>query len=316
MLSYPQEGIWLGGFRAIASASRCDNGRVVARAPRMPRNPGDGSASGILHALGEKLSSHRYRLYVDEVGTDDITHVTDDNNRYLSLTGIAMTLKVARDELDQKFSWIKKTVFDHDPDEPLIFHRSDIVKRKRAFGTLLNKEKGDLFDRAIFRAMEGTDYCVITVMVDKLGMVRQPNWKNQHPYHYLMEILIEKYVQLLERKGAEGDVMPEARQGKKDVHLQLEFERVLSSGTHFVGSPRMTRIVSKRLKFRPKSANIAGLQLADLIAHPGHMYLRSLRGHDVTLGPYATRVCELLVGSKFDRSTSGTISGYGTKWFP
>ena len=262
------------------------------------------------------MSSHRYRLYVDEVGTDDVTHVTDDNNRYLSLTGVAMTQRTARDELDQKFSWIKKAVFDHDHDDPLIFHRSDIVKRKRAFGVLLNAEKCDLFDRAIFRAMEGTEYCVITVMVDKLGMVKQPNWKNQHPYHYLMEILIEKYVQLLERKDAEGDVMPEARQGKKDVHLQIEFERVLANGTHFVGSSRMERITSTKLKFRPKSANISGLQLADLIAHPSHMYLRSVRGHQVTLGQYAKRVSDLLVASKFDRSHSGTISGYGTKWFP
>jgi hypothetical protein len=38
-----------------------------------------------------------YRLYVDEVGTDDMTNLEDDNHRYLSLTGVAMEVSHARD---------------------------------------------------------------------------------------------------------------------------------------------------------------------------------------------------------------------------
>lgn len=48
-----------------------------------------------------------YRLYVDEVGTDDLTHLDDDNNRYLSLTGVAMKITVARDDLGPRLDAIK-----------------------------------------------------------------------------------------------------------------------------------------------------------------------------------------------------------------
>ncbi|OCP02211.1 MULTISPECIES: DUF3800 domain-containing protein [unclassified Ensifer] len=190
-----------------------------------------------------------YRLYVDEVGTDDITHLADDNNRYLSLSGVAMKIVDARDDLTPKFNWIKAAVLEQDPDDPVIFHRTDIVQKKRAFGVLNDPQKRDLFDRGIHRAMSTTPYTVITALIDKLGMVNQPRWQNQHPYHYLMEILLEKYTQFLERVDDIGDVMPEGRKGKKDTALQAEFAQVLQRGTYFVSAARMQkRIASPTLE--------------------------------------------------------------------
>lgn len=258
-----------------------------------------------------------YRLYVDEVGTDDITHLTKDNERYLSLTGLAMKIPAARDDLTPKLDWIKARVFDHDPDNPLIFHRADIVNRKRAFGRLNNDDTRRLFDEAIFRTMNIVDYTIITALIDKQGMINQPNWKNHHPYHYLMGILVEKYVQFLERKADVGDIMPEGRRGKKDAALQLAFEGVLDAGTYYVSAARMaSRIHSRQLKIRYKFNNISGLQLCDLIAHPSHMHIRQRMLHRVNLGQFCERVCELLVRTKYDRSNTGLIQGYGYKWLP
>jgi len=258
-----------------------------------------------------------YRLYVDEVGTDDITHVEEDNHRYLSLSGVAMKITDARDDLSPKFNWIKVNVFEHDPDDPLIFHRADIVQRKRAFGRLRDDAKRDLFDRSIYRAMETTPFTVITALIDKLGMMNQPRWRNQHPYHFLMEILVEKYAQFLERQNDTGDIMPEGRKGKKDTALQKSFENVLKKGTYYVPAARIqARIVSPVLKIRYKPDNIAGLQLCDLIAHPSHMHIRDRMRHRVELGAFCQRVRDLLVAEKYDRSHTGMMLGYGYKWLP
>ncbi|GAB2186577.1 DUF3800 domain-containing protein [Roseibium sp. LAB1] len=258
-----------------------------------------------------------YRLYLDEVGTDDIGHVDEDNHRYLSLTGVAMSIVDARDDLAPKFDWIKANVFDHDPDEPLIFHRSDIVKRKRAFGVLNNHQKRDLFDRSIERALLGTPYTVISVLIDKRGMINQPHWRNQHPYHYLMEIMIEKYTQFLERMHDVGDIMPEGRKGKKDKALQTAFDEVLAKGTYYVSAARMQQcIASPTLKIRYKPDNIAGLQLCDLVAHPSHITIRDFMNHNVSAGPFCAAVRDLLIRHKYDRSPSGQIRGYGYKWLP
>ena len=46
-----------------------------------------------------------HRIYVDEVGTHDLTHADDPNQRFLSLTGVVFesdhTLNVLRPEMDQ-----------------------------------------------------------------------------------------------------------------------------------------------------------------------------------------------------------------------
>jgi hypothetical protein len=71
-----------------------------------------------------------YRIYVDEVGNHDLTHADDPNQRFLSLTGVILesdyTLSVLQPEMDQ----IKRDFFQRDPDEPVIFHRKELVNKR------------------------------------------------------------------------------------------------------------------------------------------------------------------------------------------
>ncbi len=259
-----------------------------------------------------------YRMYLDEVGTDDLTSLESDNHRYMSLTGVVIHLEHVDAYLNPTIRNIKNSVFDVDPDEVVHLHRSDIVRRKRVFGQLNENHKRTLFNEMIFDLMSVAQYRVITAVIDKLEMTNQLHWENRHPYHYLLEILVEKYVQLLERLGDTGDIMPEARRGKKDKALQDEYLRFWSNGTRFRTSDLVQqRLKAKSLKFRTKSDNVAGLQLCDLLAHASHFHVRERQGHDVELGPFSTRVREILVHSKYDRSPyNGRIIGYGYKYCP
>lgn len=259
-----------------------------------------------------------YRLYLDEVGTDDMTNLESDDHRYLSLTGVAMKIEHARDHLAPACDWIKANVFEHDPDDPLIFHRYDIRRRRNKFYKLRDPDKLDLFNRAILRVFSSTDYIVISALVDKKALAAKEEWRNKHPYHFLMEIIVEKYVQFLERRAACGDIMPEGRRGKKDVALQKAFLNVCQNGTFYVSNTRIENrlTTTKTLKFRYKRDNISGQQLCDLLAHPSHLYIRKRQNHDVTFGPFAEKVIQLLEQSKYDRSSSGRINGYGWKYFP
>jgi hypothetical protein len=201
-----------------------------------------------------------YRLYVDEVGTDDMNDLENDNHRYLSLTGVAMQVDVARDDLLPKFEWVKKTIFDQDPDNPVIFHRRKITQRKERFGALNDAGKADLFNRAMLKIYRKCDYTVITTLIDKLDASRREKWKEKHPYHYLMQILVEKYARFLNRKQSFGEIMPEGRQGKKDARLQEAYESVRKHGNYYFPPEQIRyRIPSKNLKFRYKADNIAGL---------------------------------------------------------
>lgn len=259
-----------------------------------------------------------YRLYVDEVGDDGLVRVAEAKHRYLSLTGVAMKRDHARDYLVPKFDQIKRTIFRPDPDEPQInFHRKDIIGLKGPFEILRQEDVRARFDQQIIEVFRNCEYAVITALIDKQWMLLQDHWVKTHPYHFLMEVLVEKYTQFLERKGDIGDIMPEGRRSKKDGKLQEAFELVRNNGTRYVLSDRVqSAIRSKNLKFRYKIDNIAGLQLCDLIAHPSHMHTRRHMGHEVTLAPFAEKIKNILVQSKYDRSVYGTIGGYGVKHLP
>jgi hypothetical protein len=258
-----------------------------------------------------------YRLYVDEVGNDDIGNVSDERHRYLSLTGVAMKLADTRDVLTPRLDKLKRDIFRSDPDVPIILHRKDLLQRKGIFGKLNDPTLRASFDTETLSIIAETPYSVITVLIDKKGMLNQKHWINRHPYHYLMEILVEKYVQFLERRGSTGDIMPEKRHGRKDIALQIAFDSVREQGSDYV-SRRMIaeRIPSGTLKLRSKRENVAGLQLCDLIAHPSHIDVRSRARHSVEIGPFAKQITKILADEKYDRSRSGQIRGYGVKYLP
>lgn len=258
-----------------------------------------------------------YRLYVDEVGSDSLTHLQKDKHRYLSLTGVALRIDHARDVLKVNIGRLKADIFGRDPDEPFYLHRTDILGYKGPFQALRSAGNRDDFNNAIMQIFTNTDYKVITALIDKKWMVQRTHWMRDHPYHYLLEILVEKYVQFLERQDAIGDIMPESRQ-KKDRLLQAEYDRLRADGCDFVAVDRIeSRLPGSKLKFRKKPDEIAGLELCDLIAHPSHILVRAKMGHDVNLGPFSTRVCRVLWAQKYDRSPyNGDIMGYGIKHLP
>jgi len=259
-----------------------------------------------------------YRLYVDEVGTDDLAHVTDDQNRYLSLSGVAMDQDYARDHASPAMNALKAEIFHHDPDQPVIFHRKHIMNKRGAFHRLIDHDVRSRFDAGLVDYLTHTKFVVITVLIDKLGMLNQRHWQEKHPYHYLMRILVEKYVQWLERMGGTGDIMPEMRKGAKDQALQRAYETVRRFGSDYVDAARIkASIPSSKLKFRDKAANVTGLQISDLIAHPSHTHVRCLQRHQVVPGPFAELIIPILLATKYDRSPwNSRIVGYGIKYLP
>ena len=66
--------------------------------------------------------------------------------------------------------------------------------------------------------------------------------------------------------------MAESRGGKEDKRLKKSYENLWENGTDYIDPDLFQNVLtSKQLKVKPKTANISGLQLADLIAHPSRM---------------------------------------------
>lgn len=122
--------------------------------------------------------------------------------------------------------------------------------------------------RYTFGKLEQWEYTVISVCIDKKRHKEMYRTWRYDPYHYCLAIMLERYVFFLERIKGMGDVMAESRGGKEDNRLKDSFVRLWDTGTDYISPERFQSVLtSKQLKVKPKSSNISGLQLADIIAH-------------------------------------------------
>jgi hypothetical protein len=112
--------------------------------------------------------------------------------------------------------------------------------------------------------------------------------------------------------------MAESRGGKENRLLANSYSRHYERGAWVTKAEFFQRaLTTRKLKIKQKSANIAGLQLADLLGHPVKRAILVESGHsDEPLAPFASRVLQALQ-NRFNRHLyKGDVWGYGKVFFP
>lgn len=244
----------------------------------------------------------KYRMYVDEVGNSDLESSDDPNHRFLSLTGTILELDYVQTTLHPQMEQLKTKYFRSHPDDPIIFHRKEMLNARPPFEKLRDETVRRAFDEELLGLLASWEYSVITVCLDKKKHKETYTTWRYDPYHYCLAVLMERFVFFLGRKTAHGDVMAESRGGKEDLRLKKSFTRLWEQGTEYV-EPRQfqERLTSKELKVKTKTNNIAGLQLADLLAHSSrHEILWENEHIDREPAPFAKRLIAVLQ-KKYDR---------------
>jgi hypothetical protein len=254
----------------------------------------------------------RYRLYIDESGDHTYNLLDDPSHRYLALLGV--WFRQADDYLAfaDDLEGLKREMFGPRPDNPVILHRSDIVNRKGPFGVLCDTDARKRFDARLLEVVGRARFKMVCVVIDKRAHL-QKYTSPFHPYHYCLAAMLDRYSGWLNYKNAVGDVMAESRGKQEDLQLKQAYLRVYKSGTRMFGHEHHQRaLTSKDLKMRPKVANIAGLQLADMVAHPVKLACLAEKGLLPPLGEvFGQRVFEA-VRAKFNvHEVSGRVEGYG-----
>jgi hypothetical protein len=163
---------------------------------------------------------------------------------------------------------LKEKFFGKRPDEPVVLHRTDIKDKKGAFGILQNKVTQYSFDTTLLEVIGRANFKVNCALLDKKAH-RDLCYFPFHPYHYCLAALLELYGGWLDSKNAVGDVMAESRGTEEDKQLKQAYRRTYESGSRYFSYEKHQKVlVSSEIKVKPKTANIAGLQLADILAYP------------------------------------------------
>lgn len=248
-------------------------------------------------------------MYIDEVGNPDVGSSKNPLHRFLSLTGVIVNLGYVRATIFPQMEELKTRYFNSHPDDPVIFHRKELVNAKHPFESLKDQKLKNKFDIELLTFLENWDYTVITVCLDKKAHKETYQVWRYDPYHYCLALLLERFTFLLEQKQTKGDVMAESRGGREDVRLKKSFLKLWEEGTEYLLPERFQSVLtSKQLKVKPKSNNISGLQLTDILAYPSrNEILNENNLLDRPLAPFANKVIRILQGKYYQHK--GNIFG-------
>ncbi|MGB9826831.1 MAG: DUF3800 domain-containing protein, partial [Desulfofundulus sp.] len=253
----------------------------------------------------ENAYVQRYRLYIDESGDHTYSALEDLAKRYLGLTGCIVETEAYRISFQPALEALKQKHFPHSPDDPIILHRNDIIDRRGPFWRLRDEDAKRRFNEDLLSFLEQQDYLLITVVIDKKAHIERYGSAALHPYHYCLAVLLERYCGFLNRIHGEGDVMAESRGGTEDRQLQAAYQSIWQNGTYFREPQFFQRVLtSKEIKLKPKAANIAGLQIADLLAYPCKQEILLAHGRIQDPGEVFGKAVSRCVASKYNRRLS------------
>lgn len=254
-----------------------------------------------------------YRLFIDETGHDHLKSSNTPQEQYLCLMGVILN-GGGHWDLRRRMDALKMSIFGR---TDVVLHRREIINKTPPFDVLKDDAIRGSFDCGMLGMIRDSTYTAIAAMIDKQAHIAKYQVWQYQPYHYCLAVMMERYVMWLKERNGRGDVLAEWRGINQNMKLERSYNGLFRKGTDNVSAAEMqTYLTSSQIKIEKKEANIAGLQLADLIASPARTHLVCEIKQEKMKAPFGQEIAKILLDDKFRRSPSGTIAGYGVKTLP
>ena len=205
-------------------------------------------------------------VYVDESGDHGMETV--DGNYPVFVLAFCVFHK--RHYSEKVVPALQKFKFNHFGHDLAVLHEHEIRKEKGDF-KFQNRQHKQNFLVELTSIIEASNFILISCVIDKEQLRSKPGVP-PNPYHLALGFCLETLYELLQEKNQDDKlthVVVECRGKKEDNELELEFRRICDGANRW-GNP-----LPFDVKFADKKVNLAGLQLADLVARP--IGLRVLR---------------------------------------
>lgn len=205
-------------------------------------------------------------MYVDECGDQNLSNF-EATFPIFTLCGVIVSEEQNK-ALIEKIDALKHRFWGS---TEVILHSRDIRKCEKHFVNLFDLNIKQKFYEEI-NSILGADetYKVVACSILKEDYIRQFGRLND-VYGQSLSFLIERAIFYLDDLNINAEVdlhiIAEMRGKKEDNNLLKYYNQLRDRGTFWVTSERLKSHI-KRFDFIPKRENIAGLQVADLIAYP------------------------------------------------
>ena len=209
-----------------------------------------------------------YRLYIDESGDHTYRYLSNLDQRYLGLTGVLIRKNYYDSEVPNAVETLKRKHFRYDIDYPPILVRSHIRSRKRWFGILQDPTKNAKWEDDLLTFLKKLEAKIFTVVMDKAEHKAKYPVQTFDPYDYCLSVLLWRVRGYCKVNSGTVDVLAESRGKVEDRQIQETYRDLKNYGSHRYGTAEeySTAFPADTLLFRRKEHNIAGLQIADLVA--------------------------------------------------
>lgn len=210
------------------------------------------------------LSSSRFLAFFDECGDHSLVKINPQLPLFLLCT-VIVDRQAYAEKVIPAIGAFKLRYFAH---EGVNLHSRDIRKAEGPFAILQNAAVRERFMTELTALIAAMPATVFATAINKHGFVARYGHEARNPYNVALEYSFERVLHFMEAQGETHlPVIAEARGKQEDNALQASFYKLLSQGTHYNEAERFRKLVCP-ISFRRKNDNIAGIQLADLCAHP------------------------------------------------
>ena len=246
----------------------------------------------------------RKTLYLDESGDHDLKRV-DPAYPVFVLGGVLVDDDydhlVNEPALDNfKKRWFGTTNVN--------LHTADIIGNRKAFVAFKDEKLRASFFNDLGHLVNGLDISVMACAIHKEKHRRRYGPSAWDPYEYALMVLVERLC--LEfgdvRNGA--SIVAEQRSPELDVSFNDTWNDLTKRGTVYITSRTINHRISS-CDLEPKSNNVAGLELADLVVSRIGRYLTS-KPHTGILNYKST------IHPKLLKNGDGQVLGYGLVMIP
>ncbi len=212
----------------------------------------------------------KWRLYIDESGDHTYKRIENLDTRYLGLTGILIQKERYVTDVEPNLEALKRKYFKYDPDEPPILVRSNIIHRKKWFYVLQDNTLNQRWETSLLNFLHDLKgyTAIFTVVIDKKKHLENYPVRTFDPYIYSLAVLLNRVRGFLVKHNEQADIIAEARGKVEDQQIMKAYRDLVTVGSYYGDSGDYYRKAYEKseLMVRRKETNVAGLQLADIIA--------------------------------------------------